>query len=77
MISIRRSLNHSASCPAKARATNSDSMVECVIHVCCLDFQEIAPSASVNTQPVVDLLSPILNIELASVYPSNNAEKLE
>ena len=56
------SLSYSAFFPVAAKAMNSDSMVECMMHVCFLEPQETTPPPSVNTQPVVDLLSPTLDI---------------
>ena len=76
-ISQRKSFIHSASFPVSAKATNSDSIVECVMQVCFLDLQEIAPPPKVNTQPDVDLFSPKLDIQLASVYPSKRAGNFE
>ena len=66
-----RSLSHLAYFPIAAKAINSASMVECDIQVCFLDPQETAPPPSVNTQPVVDKLSPTLDIQLSSEYLSN------
>ena len=53
--SSNRSHSHSTSYPAEARATNFVSMVERVIHVCFLLFQEIVHIVNVNIHPVVDL----------------------
>ena len=50
-------LSHSASLLADANTINSDSMVECEIHVCFFDAQEMTPPPRVNIQPDVDLLS--------------------
>ena len=47
------------------------------MQVCFFDPQEIAPPPRVNTQPVVDLLSPTVDIQLAYVYPSSTAENFE
>ncbi|GJU06551.1 hypothetical protein Tco_1122981, partial [Tanacetum coccineum] len=69
-ISRRKFFNHSASLPVVAKATNSDSIVEPVMQVYFLEAQEIAPPPSKNTQPLVDELSLVLLIQLASVYPS-------
>ena len=66
-----RSLSPSASFPVVTKVINSISMVECDIQVCFLDPQETAPPPSVNTQPMVDKLSLILDIQLASEYLSN------
>ena len=68
-----RSLSHSTSFLVAAKAINFAFIVECVIQVCFLDPQETAPPLSVNTQPVVDKLSPTLDIQLASKYPSSIA----
>ena len=57
-----RSLSHSASFPVATKAINSTTMIECDIQVCFLDPQEIAPLPSVNTQSVVDKLSPTFDI---------------
>ena len=72
-----RSLSHFASFPITAKAINSVSMVECDIQVCFLDPQETAPPPSVNTQLVVDKLSPTLDIQLESEYPSCIAGNFE
>jgi hypothetical protein len=70
-------LSHSASFPAAANAINSDSIVECEIHVCFFEAQQMAPPPRVNTQPDVDLLSLVLIIQLASEYPSSIAGNSE
>ncbi|MGV7994855.1 hypothetical protein PJP12_29740, partial [Mycobacterium kansasii] len=67
----------SAFLPVAAKAINSDFIVECVMQVCFLDPQDTAAPPRVNIYPVVDLLSPALDIQLASVYPSNIAENSE
>nr|GEV00370.1 retrovirus-related Pol polyprotein from transposon TNT 1-94 [Tanacetum cinerariifolium] len=59
--------NHSASLPAAAKATNSDSIIETMIQVYFLDAQETASPPSRNTQLLVDELSSALLIQLASV----------
>nr|GEW05900.1 DREB2 transcription factor [Tanacetum cinerariifolium] len=66
-ISRSKFFNHSSSLPAAARATNSYSIIEPVIQVCFLEAQEITPPPSMNTQPLVDVLSLMLLIQLASV----------
>ncbi|KAM2278068.1 hypothetical protein ACFXTI_036309 [Malus domestica] len=76
-ISNNKFLIHSASLPAPANAINSDSIVECAIHVCFFEAQEIAPSAIVKIHPDVDLLSLALVIQLASEYPSSTAGNSE
>ncbi|GKB32563.1 hypothetical protein Tco_0871964 [Tanacetum coccineum] len=45
---------HSASLPVAANATNSDSIVESVMHVCFLEAYEMAPPPSRNTHPLVE-----------------------
>ena len=47
------------------------------MQVCFLDPQDTAAPPKVKTHPVVDLLSPALDIQLASVYPSSIAENSE
>jgi hypothetical protein len=42
-------LSHFASFPNVANAINSYSIVECEIHVCFFDAQEIAPPPKENT----------------------------
>ena len=74
-ISINKLLSHSASNPAFSKATNSDSMVDHAMQVCLDDFQETAPPANVNTYPLVGFTSYVSEIQLASQYPSNIAEK--
>nr|GEZ53066.1 zinc finger, CCHC-type [Tanacetum cinerariifolium] len=54
--------NHSASLPAAAKATNSDSIVEPVLQFCFLEAQEITPPPNRNTQALVDELSSVLLI---------------
>nr|GEX27553.1 protein LURP-one-related 10-like [Tanacetum cinerariifolium] len=66
-ISRSKFFNHSSSLPAAASATNSYSIVEPVIQVCFLEAQEITPLPSMNTQQLVDVLSSMLLIQLASV----------
>ena len=68
-----RSVSHSTSFPIVAKAINSSFMVEYDIQVCFLDPQETAPPPSVNTQPVVDKLSLILDTQVAYEYPSSKA----
>nr|GEV75105.1 protein sieve element occlusion B-like [Tanacetum cinerariifolium]GEV75112.1 protein sieve element occlusion B-like [Tanacetum cinerariifolium] len=53
-ISCIKVFSHSASLPAAANATNSDSIVEPVMHVCFLESHEIAPPPSMNTHPLVE-----------------------
>src|SRR3954462_12718881 len=65
-ISYTKFLSHSASLPAAANATNSDSIVELVIHVCFLEAHEMAPPPSKNTHPLVEDESSTLFIQLAS-----------
>lgn len=76
LISSNGFLNHFASFPVEANATNFDSMVECVIHVCFLEVYETAPPAMIKTYLDVDLLSLMLVIHLASVYRSSTVGKL-
>ena len=59
-------LSHSTSLPTIAKARNSNSMVECEIHICFFYAQEITPPPRVNIQPDVDLLLLTLVIQLAS-----------
>jgi hypothetical protein len=47
------------------------------MHVCFLDAQDIAPLTSEKIHHDMDLLSPELVIQLASLYPSITAGKLE
>ena len=70
-ISSRNFLSHSASSAAVSKAINYDSIVERAIHVCLDDFHDTAAPPSVNTYPLVDLLSVLPEIQLASLYPSN------
>ena len=58
----RKFLSHSACLPISAKATNFDSMIKYVIHVCFLDLHKATSPPRVNTQPIVDLLSPIFDI---------------
>ena len=67
----RKFLNHSASLPTNSRAINSDSMVEVAMRVCLDDFQATTPPPKVKTYPLVDFISSELEIQLASLYPSN------
>ncbi|KAM1499357.1 hypothetical protein ACFX10_022058 [Malus domestica] len=70
-ISNNKFLIHSASLPTTANAINSDSIVECAIHVYFFKAQEIATPTIVKIHPDVDLLSLALVIQLASGYPSS------
>nr|GEW50540.1 reverse transcriptase domain-containing protein [Tanacetum cinerariifolium] len=47
-------LSRSASLPAAANATNSDSMVELVMNVCFLEAHEMVPPPSKNTHPLIE-----------------------
>ena len=47
------------------------------MQVCFLDPQETIPPPRANTQPVVNLLSLALDIQLASVYPSSTVGNFE
>nr|GFA01483.1 hypothetical protein GLYMA_17G188000 [Tanacetum cinerariifolium] len=62
-----RFLKHSASLPATAKATNSDSIVEPVMQVCFFEAQEIIRQPSKSTQPLVDELSSVFLIQLTLV----------
>jgi len=53
-ISEIKFLNHFASLPGAANATNSNSIVEFVIQVCFFDAHEMTPPPSKNTQPLVE-----------------------
>ncbi|CAL8148196.1 unnamed protein product [Prunus armeniaca] len=70
-ISSKKFLSHSASSPALSKAMNSDSIVDRAMHVCLEDFQDTAAPHNVNTYPLVDLVSVLSEIQLASLYPSN------
>lgn len=59
-------LHHSASLLAAPSAINYVSMVECDMHVCFFEAQEIAPLPRVKIHPDVDLLLLALVIQLAS-----------
>nr|GFA08638.1 zinc finger, CCHC-type [Tanacetum cinerariifolium] len=52
-ISCIKFLSHSASLPAAANATNLDSIVEPVMHVCFLEAHEMEPLLIRNTHPLV------------------------
>lgn len=54
-----------------ARAINSDSMVDRAIHVYFEDFHDTAAPPRVNTYPLVDLVSKLSEIQLASLNPSS------
>ncbi|GKD79755.1 hypothetical protein Tco_1342376, partial [Tanacetum coccineum] len=66
-ISRIKFFNHSLRVAAKA--TNSYSTVELVMQVCFLEAYEMEPPPRKNTQPLVEELSLILLIQLASGYP--------
>ncbi|GJW48043.1 zinc finger, CCHC-type containing protein [Tanacetum coccineum] len=53
-ISCIKFLSHSASLPTRANATNSDSIIEPVMHVCFLEVYEMALPPSRNTHPLVE-----------------------
>uniref|UniRef100_A0A803P1C1 Uncharacterized protein n=1 Tax=Cannabis sativa TaxID=3483 RepID=A0A803P1C1_CANSA len=72
-----RSLNHSATLSVVASAINSDSIVEWRRNVYFLEPKEILSTAKVNIESVVEKLSFILDIELASEYPSSTLGNLE
>jgi hypothetical protein len=75
--SIRSSRSHSASTVAVSNAVSSASIVDLVKMVCLQDFQETAPPQSVNTYPLVALISSaseILRITITgSLYLSDSA----
>lgn len=50
---------------------NSDSIVDFPIKVYLVDFQDTTLSITVNTYPLVDLLSLMFETQLVSQYPSN------
>jgi hypothetical protein len=58
-----------ASTVAVSNAVSSASIVDLVKMVCLQDFQEIAPSPSVNTYPLVTLISSASEIQFESLYP--------
>ena len=66
-MSSKKFLSHSASSAALSSAINLDSIVERAIHVCLEDFQEMAAPPKVNTYPLVDLVSVLSEIQLASL----------
>ena len=72
-MSDKKFLIHSASLPVIYRVTNSDSMVDLAIIVCLDDFQVTAPPPRMNIKPLVDFVSSELDIQFASLYPSNVA----
>ena len=65
-----RFLNHSASLLADAKAINSEHIVDSATHVCFLEAHEMAPPQNINTHPLVEELSSLLDIQVASEYPS-------
>ena len=61
--------NHTASCAAPERATNSASIVDKAMHDCFLLLQEMAQLPRKKTKPDVDFLSSPSPAQSASVYP--------
>ena len=66
-MSSKKFLSHFASSTALSSAINSDSIIEHAIHVCLEDFQETVAPPKVNTYPLVDLVSILSKIQLASL----------
>ena len=60
--SSKRFRSHSASSAAFSKAINSDSIVDRAIHICLEDFHDTAPPSKVNTYPLVDFVSSMLDI---------------
>lgn len=48
------------------KVINSDSIVNLAIHVCLVDFQEIAALPRLNTYPLVDLILLLPRVPFAS-----------
>lgn len=65
-----RFLNHSASQPAISKAINSISIADFAMYVCLEDFQDTDAPVKVNTKPLVECISSLSEIQLASQYPS-------
>ena len=70
-ISSKKWHRHLAYSPHLSKTMNSDSIVDRDIHVYFEDFHDTAAPPSVNTYPLVDFVSFILEIQLASMYPSS------
>src|SRR3954464_9056175 len=66
-ISFKRWRNHSASSAHLSKAINSDSIVDLAMIVCLEDFQDTAAPPNVNTNPLVDFVSFISDIQFASL----------
>ena len=65
-MSSKKWRSHSASSPTLSKVMNSDFIVDRAMHVCFVDFQEIAAPPRVKTYPLVDFQSLVSNIQLAS-----------
>ena len=75
-ISNNKSRNYFASLHVEAKVMNLPSMVEWVIIVCFFEIQEMASPPSIKIHPLVGFWSPILVIQVASVYASKIFKKL-
>jgi len=69
--SLYKFLSQEDSFPAFQRAIYLASVEDSAVTLCLLDRQVIAPSAAMNTYPVVDLLS-FLFLYAALVYPKKD-----
>lgn len=69
-ISSKKWRSHSISSPHLSSTINSDFIVDLAITVCFEDFQDTTEPSHVNTYPLVDLKSFMLDIQFASLYPS-------
>ena len=72
-ISSKKWHSHSASSPHLSNVMNSDFIVDRDIHVYFEDFHDTAAPPSMNTNPLVDFVSFISEIQLASLYTSSTA----
>lgn len=75
-MSNNKLLSYYASLPVVAEVINSNSIVECEIHIYSLKAHEITILLRVKTQPDIALLTLILVIQLESQYPSSTTGKL-
>ena len=74
-ISASRLLSHSASCPARSRAMNSDSIVDRAMQLYFADFHETAAPHNVKTYPLVEQISSVPLTQFASQYHSKTQGK--
>jgi len=62
------------SSPVLSKTIDYDSIMDLVIHICLEDFDDTITPPSVKIYPLVDFRSLVLDIQLASLYPTSTSK---